>query len=349
MVHGLFSTKHQNEHTLSFDLVILGLFILLGTFSRFFLVGWKIQPFPNFELIMLLTFISLFFIRPILIFLIPLLSLILSDILLGNPILVGSSMNSIVLFTYTGFLIVSFVFLKTRNISNQSLTKFSVKSIGICIGVGMISTLLYDIWTNAGWWYLMYPHSIGSFISVFSAGIPFMIYHQLSTIITFVTVAIPLGYIISHKYQLTIPNKPLAFERIPLIAVAGVLILLSFSGAMPATPNQTDIWLEDSPETSLSITVKGSSWKITDQFILIEERSVLEILDLLSKKHDLTIESYFDSSYDATMITSINDDVNGEHGYYWQYLVNGNMPLTSADKTFVDNGDILVWQFDTFS
>ena len=345
----LFSKKNQNDHNLVYDIALLSLFIFVGTISRFLLVGWGIQPFPNFELIMVLTFVSIFFIRHILVFLIPLLSMIFSDILLGNPILVGSSMNSIVLFTYTGFLMVSFLLLKTKKISHQSLTTINLKSIGLCIGVGMISTLMYDVWTNAGWWYLMYPHTLETFISVFVAGIPFMIYHQLSTTFTFLTIAIPIGYVLLNKYNLIIPNKHQNFERIPLVLVTLALVLLSFSGSTMAVPNQTDIWLEDSPETSVSITVKGSSWQITDQFILTEQQSVLETLHLLAEKHDFTVDSYFDETFDATMITSINNDINGNDGFYWQYMVNKKTPMTGADNTFVTNGDAILWHFSQFT
>lgn len=343
-----FSMKNKESHSLYFDLVFLFLFVLLGTLGRYALVGGGFQPFPNFEIIMVLTFISFFIIRPAFVFLIPLLSMIFSDVLLGNPILIGNSMNNIVLFTYTGFLIISFVMLKTRRFSHQSLAQLTVKSVGLCIGVGMLSTLLYDVWTNAGWWYLMYPHSVESFISVFLAGIPFMIYHQLSTIFTFLTVAIPLGYVLMNKYRL--PKLQLGkTEPIPLIAITVVLTLISFTGSAMGTPNQTDIWLEDASETSVTVRIEGKNWMITDQLILPQQQTVLETLTFLSEKHNFNVKSTFDPSYDATLITAINDDINGENGYYWQFTVNNKAPVTSADNTIVGNGDVVSWHFSQFS
>lgn len=344
----LFSKPNQDARPITYDLILVSFFILLGTISRFFLVGLELQPFPNFELIMVLTFISFLLIRPSLVFLIPLLSMIFSDLLLGNPIFIGSSMNKIVLFTYTGFLLISFILLKTKNKSNH-LSKITLKNTGIILGIGMISTLIFDIWTNAGWWYLMFPHTTEAFASVFIAGIPFMIYHQLSTAITFLTIAIPLGYIFTHKYQLDLPRQEFNFEKIPVIAVTTVLILLSFSGSTMAVPEQTDIWLENSPETSVSITIKGSTWELTDQVIVTEKTTVLNILYIMTEKNELKMDAEYDESLDATMINSIQKDVNGDNGYYWQYTVNGEMPVTGADNTMVSNGDIIIWQFNQFS
>lgn len=349
MNFNLFSKQNQDAHPLSYDLTIVSVFILLGTLSRFFLVGWEIQPFPNFELIMVLTFISLFLIRPSLVFTIPLFSMILSDILLGNPVLIGSSMNRIVLFTYTGFLIISFLFLKTKNKSHHTLSTINLKSVGLCVGVGMLSTLVFDIWTNAGWWYLMFPHTMEAFVSVFLAGIPFMIYHQLSTVLSFLTIAVPIGYLLTNKYQITIPKKQFTLEKIPFIAVTTILILLSFSGSTMAIPDQTDIWLEDSTETSVTVTLKGSNWEINDQIILTHETAVLDVLTTLGKRNEFTIDATYDESLDATLINAINEDMNGDDDYYWQYTVNGEMPMTSADNTMVSNGDVIIWHFSQFS
>lgn len=345
-----FSKRNQDYNPLWYDLALVSFFILIGTLSRILLVGADIQPFPNFELIMVLTFVSLFIIRPSLVFLIPLFSMILSDVALGNPVFIGASMNKIVLFTYTGFLITAFMFLKSKQKTHHSLANISFKSVGICIGIGMLSTLMYDVWTNAGWWYIMYPHTFETFSSVFLAGIPFMIYHQLSTIVTFTTVAIPLGYLLTKKYHTLIPkSNPATLEKIPYIAVTSLLILLSFAGPTMATPNQTDIWLENSTETSVTITLEGSSWQITDQLILTEEQSVHDVLTLFADTHGITVESYFDETYQATMITEINNDINGENGHYWQYLVNGKAPMTGADNTFVSNGDVITWHYSQFS
>ena len=221
--------------------------------------------------------------------------------------------------------------------------------MGLCIGVGMLSTLIYDIWTNAGWWYLMYSHTLETFSAVFSAGIPFMLYHQLSTIFTFLTIAIPLGYLLTNTEKIQIPDSHQRYEKIPLILATTILILLSFSGSSMATSDQADFWLDESPETSVSIMVQGSNWKISDQFILSESQTVLDILYEFSEKHNVIIDSHYDNTFESTIITSIQEDVNGDNGYYWQYMVNGESPISSADTVFVSNGDSILWHYSQFS
>jgi len=43
---------------LLFDILLLLGFIGIGTVGRTILVGWGLQPFPNFEIIMVLTFLA---------------------------------------------------------------------------------------------------------------------------------------------------------------------------------------------------------------------------------------------------------------------------------------------------
>jgi hypothetical protein len=61
------------------ELCVLALFIITGIIGRTVLVGMQIQPFPNFEIIMVITFLAVLFIRPTLAFLVPLFAIIGSD------------------------------------------------------------------------------------------------------------------------------------------------------------------------------------------------------------------------------------------------------------------------------
>ena len=96
-----------NNNQLIYEIAIFIFLISVGSMLRAFLVRGGLQPFPNFEIIMVLAFISVFLLRPSIALFVPLLSMIFSDLLIGNPILVGSQMNKIVIFTYSGFALVS--------------------------------------------------------------------------------------------------------------------------------------------------------------------------------------------------------------------------------------------------
>lgn len=224
----------KNNKGLFFNILLLLGFIVIGTVGRTILVRWGFQPFPNFEIIMILTFFAAIFLRPTLAMLVPLFSMILSDLLIGNPIFVGSQMNKIILFTYSGFAIIAVVNIFNRNRFKKGLGDFKLKNIGIAAGLGIGFVLIYDVWTNLGWWYLMYPHNTNTLATVFSAGIPFMIYHMISAAFTFVVIALPVVSFVSKKYKLEIPERIKTIHKIPVLAIAILLIALSFTGiAMP--------------------------------------------------------------------------------------------------------------------
>ena len=97
----------KNKDGIFFEILLLIGFIGIATLGRYILFGLGVQPFPNFEIIMVITFLAALFLKPTFAIFVPLLSMIFSDILIGNPIFVGSQMNRIVLFTYSGFAIIA--------------------------------------------------------------------------------------------------------------------------------------------------------------------------------------------------------------------------------------------------
>jgi hypothetical protein len=203
---------------------------MIGIFGRFILVGWNLQPFPNFEIIMILTFLAALKLKPYLAFLFPLFSILGSDILLGNPLLVGTQMNKIIIFTYSGFILISIISILTRKKTLPHLQGIKTKQIALSIGIGVGFTLFYDLWTNIGWWYLMYPHSVETLIAVLAAGIPFMIYHLLSASFTFTIIGLPLLNTKRLKKRLRFPRPYLKKQKITHLTV--ILSLLIFFVAL---------------------------------------------------------------------------------------------------------------------
>jgi len=218
----------KKERWFDFNQIIymIGL-IVIGTLGRFILVSLKIQPFPNFEIIMVVTFIAAIFLRPTIAIFVPLLSMIFSDLLIGNAIYTGDPMNKIVLFTYSGFALIALSSIFNRNRFRKGLSEIRLKNIGIAAGLGVGFVLIYDVWTNLGWWYLIYPHNLSSLAVVFTTGLPFMIYHMLSGLVTFVAVALPLVAYISKKSDTELPLKIKNIHKIPVIAITILLIILS--------------------------------------------------------------------------------------------------------------------------
>ncbi len=328
-------------------MIIIGL-ILFGTIGRYVLFGMGVQPFPNFEVIMVVSFLAIMLIRSPIALIVPLISMIGSDLLIGNPIFVGDQMNRIVLFTYSGFAIIGLLTLLNKNRIWNSLGQFRLKSIGLMAGLGIGSVLLYDIWTNMGWWYLMYPHDVPSLIMVYTAGLPFMLYHLISGIVTFTIIGLPIIFYVTKKntQMQTQPFHLKMIHKVPAILLVFSLVALSFTGTALKVPQNSEIWVEKSNQTSVKILINGAGWTITDNLVAYPGDTAYSLLERSAQQNGFTVESTYYEQFDSTLINSINNAVGGTDGKYWQYYVNGQLPEIGADKCILTNGDVVSWSFE---
>ena len=326
-------------------MLMIGL-IIIGTLGRYVLVGFGLQPFPNFEIIMVVTFLAIMLLRPTIAIFVPLLSMIFSDLLIGNSIFVGSQMNRIIIFTYSGFAMIALINVFNRDRFRQSLGELRLKNVGIAAGLGVGFVLIYDVWTNLGWWYLMYPHNAPSLAAVFTAGIPFMVYHMISGVVTFIVIALPVVAYISNKTEFLFPLRIKNSHKIPVAIATLSLIALSLTGTAMQVPEKSEIWLEQADETSVKLTILGGEWTIEDNLVAYPDDTVFLILERSLSRKILSFEYTYYEEFDAILIDSINGVANGEDGKYWQYYVNGDIPMVGADKYAVSNGDYIEWRFE---
>ena len=124
--------------------VLIGL-IGIGAIGRYVLFGLGTQPFPNFEIIMVVSFLAIMLIRSSIALIVPLLSMIISDILIGNPIFVGSQMNKIVMFTYSGFALIAVLNIVIREKIRPYISGIHLKTLAAGAGIGIGFVLIYDI------------------------------------------------------------------------------------------------------------------------------------------------------------------------------------------------------------
>ena len=316
--------------------------IAAGALGRYLLVSFNLQPFPNFEIITVLVFLAAMLVSPVLAMFVPLLSMVFSDLLIGNPIFVGNAMNRIVLFTYSGFSIIGLISIWSRDRVARRFSHFSLKNAGIVVGLGASLVLLYDIWTNFGWWYLLYPHNLASLTTVYTLGIPFMIYHLISGVITFAVIGVPVMLYTTKKTNLALPRSFKISYKLPVVALAISLIILSFMGTSLQMPNKNEIWLEKSDETSVKIIIYGTGWTIEHNIIAQPDDTVYSLLLKCAHRYGFNVESTYWEEYNATLI----DAINGEKGY-WMYYINGELDWTACDKKTVSNGDVIEWKLSS--
>ncbi|MBN1859984.1 MAG: DUF4430 domain-containing protein [Candidatus Thermoplasmatota archaeon] len=337
----------KNRKGLEQIITLIGL-ILFGIIGRYILVGAGLQPFPNFEIIMVISFLAIMLIRSPIALLVPLISMVGSDVLIGNPIFIGDQMNRIVVFTYSGFAIIAVINLFNKNRLWGQLKPFHMKSIGFMGGLGVGSVLLFDIWTNLGWWYLMFPHDAGSLALVFTAGVPFMIYHMISGVITFIVIGVPIIFYVTKRKENTYlqPLTLKTLHKIPAIFLVLGLVTLSFSGTAVQVPQKSEVWIEKADQTSVQLMIVGDSWVLSDNLVAYEGDTALSLLQRCAEKNDFSVESTYYAQFDSTLVNSINNAIGGTDGKYWQYYVNGQLPSVGADKYPLTNGDRVTWSFE---
>jgi len=64
-------------------------------------------------------------------------------------------------------------------------------------GAGVVFAVVYDGWTNFGVFWLWWAHTPGNLLAVYTLGLPFILYHLLSSIMTFTLVGLPLWLALS--------------------------------------------------------------------------------------------------------------------------------------------------------
>jgi len=161
---------------------------LLPTAILLFALGFggriALHEYHNFETVMVSVFLAAMLLPTAMSLLVTLSIMIFSDLYLGY-----FGVSKILFFTYTGFVLVSFITSKFKDkiggeVSAGTMYKFTSS--------GIIFALVYDTWTNFGVFWINYNHTIDNLFLVYILGIPFMLYHILSSIMTFSLVGFPV-------------------------------------------------------------------------------------------------------------------------------------------------------------
>ncbi len=142
-------------------------------------------------------------------FIVPISILMITDLLIGN--------NYILLFTWSGFVILALFGYLVKSKYNLSIRK-----IPITIGAGIAGILVYDIWTNFGCFLGWYPKTTTGLAACYTAAIPFTVWHLVSTTIALTLVLIPVT-LLSKNYEIA----PKSMRKPVAIAVPAILITLA--------------------------------------------------------------------------------------------------------------------------
>jgi len=320
--------------------------VVFAVLGRYLLVSKGLQPFPNFEVITIAAFIGIMLLDIRIAMFIPLFGMVFSDILLGNPILIGEKMNQIVIFTYSGFALIALTIILLKHKLKPYVTGIRLRSIVCIAGTGALLVFLYDLWTNLGWWYIMYPHTEEALMSVYILGVPFMIYHLISGITTFVLIGLPVISYISNKQSIFLSkevDRTVLRRSIPVVVVTLLLVIISFSGCISTSVEQ-GTHLERVENVSMKIVSSG--WNINYLNVTTNNVTVADFLLECAEYYGFSVKADNWESYDSLFIESINDIENGKDGRYWQYYVNGEFANVGCSRYYLKNNDVVEWRFE---
>jgi len=324
-----------------------GLMVLFATLGRYLLVSTEMQPFPNFEVVTVAAFIGIMLLDVRVALFIPLVGMVCSDLLIGNPIFVGEKMNQIVMFTYSGFALVALAGTLVGNKVKSYISSIKVQSVFCIAGTGALLVFLYDMWTNFGWWYLMYPHTGDALLTVYALGVPFMIYHLISGITTFLCVGLPvISYIYAKQPETTTHKSPHEIwkQGIPVGVIALLLVLVSVTGCVSTSIKEGNA-VERVDNASMEIIAPG--WNIAYRNITTINVTVASFLLEWAHRYNFSVQANYWQGYDSLFVKSINNIENGEDGNYWQYYVNGEYAQVGCSHYHLHDNDVVEWRFES--
>ncbi|KAA0014859.1 MAG: hypothetical protein FE041_01580 [Thermoplasmata archaeon] len=106
-------------------------------------------------------------------FVVPFSTMMITDVFIGN--------NFIFLFTWSGFALMGMFGLLMQKHSFSKFIAFSIPAI-----------IVYDLWTNFGWWMGgYYGHNLHGLLLCYILAIPFMLWHLISTMLVLPVFALP--------------------------------------------------------------------------------------------------------------------------------------------------------------
>lgn len=136
--------------------------ITIGVVGRFVLVSYI--GIPNLEIITVLALISGIYLGGVYTVAVPLLTIFLSDLVIGN--------TYIFIFTWTAFAMIGLLGYASRKIPSLGLVRLGRKN---SIYLALLSSIFFYLYTNFGWWLLsgMYEYSLSGLIRCYYMAIVF--------------------------------------------------------------------------------------------------------------------------------------------------------------------------------
>jgi len=133
---------------------------------------------------------------------------------------------------------------------------------------------------------------------------------------------------------------------IPIIIVIGLFLGGVTAGII--TFEKQDIITGQATATVLLDFGDGSKFEKT---MTLENSTVFDFLLKLEKQGEISIKTTYWASFDGYSIDSIiyqEKKYEGDTNHYWSFSVNDLISMEGADKVYVNNDDIIKWEYVKF-
>ncbi len=155
-------------------LITAAALIIFGAISRYLL-----KDIPNIETITVVSLLAGSLLGGIWTIVVGLAVVAITDIFIGNTIIFAYTWSAWAVMGFFGFVL-------------RKRAKKPVRHALELTGTGILGVLFFYAWTNFGVWHIghLYPHTIDGLIASYVAGIPFLKYQIISTVLFVPTVAL---------------------------------------------------------------------------------------------------------------------------------------------------------------
>jgi hypothetical protein len=135
---------------------------------------------------------------------------------------------------------------------------------------------------------------------------------------------------------------------IPIMIVVGLFLGGVSAGIITfENPNKKLI----TGEATATIEIDFRDGTTYSKAMTLDNSTVFDFLLELEKAGDISIETtYWESfgGYSVDSITYQGNKYEGDANHYWAFYVNGVSAMEGADKIYVNNNDVIKWEFVQF-
>lgn len=140
----------------------------------------------------------------------------------------------------------------------------------------------------------------------------------------------------------------LGSRRAVVIYLVVVVILLGVVGGVSRL-DLNSLVLKGNPDgraCNVSMRIVTPTWSTDYVSARTANVSVAAFLDEGAAALNISVQKEYWTGYHSYFVVGIHGEVNGEGGRYWQYYVNGDLPMVGCSQYVLQDNDRVEWRFE---